>query len=115
MAKLTLLSGIALASSQITLFLGGLLYLSELIPAYHEYIDILYSLQMAYLAMNAVIISSSIALSFDFTYSHYKRFCNRIDRVCVSCCTWRTKKKISKLSTSSIDRSALSPLAALDH
>lgn len=104
MAKITLLSGIALASSQIVLFLGGALYLSELIPNYQQYSYTLWAIKMGYFSINAVIISGSIALSFDFSYKWYKNFCNRIDKICVKCCTWSTKKKITKISCSSIDR-----------
>eukprot|EP00483_Globobulimina_turgida_P011924 UN11946 len=102
MAKITLLSGIALASSQIVLFLGGALYLSELIPKFAYLSQILWSVKMAYFAINAVIISTSIVLQFDFSHRYYKRSCNRIDKICVKCCTWNTKKKITKLSNSSM-------------
>eukprot|EP01084_Bolivina_argentea_P269641 458315_1 len=101
MAKITLLSGIALASSQIVLFLGGALYLTELIPKYKNWSVILWNIKMGYFAINAVIISSSIVLQFDFSYKYYKRCC-KIDKMCVKCCTWSTKKKITKLSSSSI-------------
>lgn len=100
MAKITLLSGIALLSSQILLFLGGGLYLTEIF--WKDQVQLLWSLKMGYFAINTVIISGSIALSFDFSYKWYKKIC-RINKICIKCCTWSTKKKITKISSSSFD------------
>ena len=101
MAKITLLSGIALLSSQILLFLGGALYLSEIFWN-SSHVQLLWSLKMGYFAINTVIISGSITLSFDFTYKWYKKIC-RCNKPILRCCAWSTKKRLTKISSSSID------------
>ena len=102
MAKITLLSFIALLSSQIFLFLGGALYFAEILGSTNQTIQLLWSLGTGYFAINTLIISASIALSFDFSYKWYKKIC-RFNKICVKCCTWSTKKKITKVSSSSMD------------
>ena len=95
MAKITLLSGVALASSQIVFILSGLLYIAFMVPHYAEYQQILTSVKLGYVALNTVIISTSIVLGFDFSYHWYKKACC-IDRICIKCCTKTTKRKMGK-------------------
>eukprot|EP01084_Bolivina_argentea_P302683 522491_1 len=95
MSKITLLSFIALISTQIVIYLGVAMFFYD---TFNEdyYANLFSTFQTGYWAVNSIICTFCIALMFDFALYWYEILCACPNTYCIACCYRLGQKQVKK-------------------
>ena len=94
-SKITILSSIAIISSQIFLLFEASLFGLRYKNGYTDEVSLGYDIWWMYLPIDCIINALSIYLSFDFNDGCYKKMCFCLD----GCCVYTNKRKFTALKT----------------